>query len=225
MKKYIIILIAIAVSCSKKECEYDTQQPCTPSCNLVTDFETQSIGSAGNWQPQALTAIGVQNHSGSKKLFLEDGSGGSNAFNTVDFPKNLIQAGCELSYDVEYVGGLSNGTTATNSLTIYQGNFSTFTFTRRAIFVLKIPNLIVDGAPPKTINVPFSLAFGSSLPSNAYGDWVLVGGATIPTAADIANFNALITNIDGVNLSVDNGANPAEKWWYDNFCIKECCPK
>ena len=225
MKKYIkaiaLGLTLIIVSCAENEkCGYD----CIPSCNLLTDFENQTIGSAGNWQPIALASVGVQIRSGSKKLRLVDDSGASSAFNERDFPTNLITAGCEFSYDVEYdSGSVANLPTASNSLQIYQGTFSAIT--RRATFVLNSANLIASLVAPKTIKVPLTLASGSSLPSNSFGQWVLAGGSSTPTPADIANFNALIQNINGVYFFVDSGSNPSEIWWYDNFCFTQCCPQ
>ena len=68
------------------------------------------------------------------------------------------------------------------------------------------------------------MATGTTLPSNAYGDWVLIGGSPTPTPADIAAFNALIVNSDGVSFPIDSGANPVEQWWYDNFKFTQCCP-
>ena len=185
----MLFAIVIFNSCTKTTCNYNE---CNPTCKNFENFENYAINSFGNWQQVALTTIGVVNKGGTKKLYLEDGSGGSNAYNITDFPKNLLESGCELSYDVEYLSGANNGTTATNSIGIYQGVFPTLTFTRRAFFRLKAPHLIVDAAPVKTIKVPIALASGTALPSNAYGDWILVGGAAIPTAADIANFNTLI---------------------------------
>jgi hypothetical protein len=217
----LVFLIIFIGSCTKTTCDYTD---CKATCKNFEDFESYGIGTFGNWQQVNLSAIGVQNRLGSKRLRLDDASGGSYAFNTTDFPRNLVTAGCELSYDVEYSAGTSNGTTANSSIGIYQGSFPTLTFTRRAFFQLKVPNLIVDGAAPRNIKVPLALATGTSLPSNAYGDWILVGGASVPTPSDIADFNALIQNIAGLYLPVDNGANPAEIWWYDNFCFTQCCP-
>ena len=231
MKKYLksisLCLILVSFSCSDDEsCAYDTdkQIPCVPGSTLLDDFENYTIGTAGNWQQQFLSFMEVVTKSGSKKLYFRDDSGGSNAYNTLDFPKDLTQAGCEFTYDVEYDAGFANAPSTTNSLSIYKGNFSTLTFTSRAVFILKAPNLIVSGAAAKTIIVPLTLATGTTLPSNAYGDWVLIGGSPTPTPADIAAFNALIVNIDGVSFPIDSGSNPVEQWWYDNFKFTQCCP-
>lgn len=230
MKKYIknigLCLLLLGISCSDDDkCGYNTDDnDCVPGSTLIDDFENYTIGTAGNWQQISLASMQVVTKSGSKKLYFQDASGGSNAFNTIDYPTNLVQAGCEFTYDVEYDAGSSNAPSTTNSLSIYKGNFSTLTFTSRAAFVLKAPNLIVSGAAPKTIVVPLALASGTSLPSNAYGDWVLIGGSSTPTPADIAAFNALIVNIDGISFPIDSGSNPAEQWWYDNFKFTQCCP-
>ncbi len=76
-----------ALACKKETCEYTT--PCVESCKLFEDFEDDALGTSGNWQTLDATAT-VQAHGGSNTLYLLDASGGSNAYNNVDFPKNLI---------------------------------------------------------------------------------------------------------------------------------------
>jgi len=206
-------------SCKNEGCGY--ADPCIEICQLLDDFEATETGTPGNWQTLAANAS-IQVQGSTKTLHLQDQSGASWAFNNVDFPGDLIQAGCELRYDVEYQAGASNGTTTSNSIHIYQGS-SPAAATAKANFVLNSSSLIVSGAGVSNIVVPIELATGSALPSNAFGQWFLTGGAVIPTPADIAAFNTLIQNINGVGFFVDNGSNPAEDWWYDNFCFQQCC--
>ena len=217
LKTTCLLLLIVTTACNTEECGY-----CSPGCNLLTDFESEIIGS-GNWQPFQST-VNIETYSGSKRLHLVDGFLASSVFNEVDFPLNLLTAGCELSYDVEfYSGSVANLSTSSNSLNIYQGAFNSFT--SRAIFVLNPANEIISLAAPKTIKIPLALATGTSLPSNSFGAWFLAGGSSPSTPADIANFNALIQNIDGISFFIDSGDNISEEWWYDNFCFTQCCPQ
>jgi hypothetical protein len=187
----------------------------------MEDFDDDAVGTTGNWvTTDALASVQVQG--GTNTLYAEDLSGGSSFYNNVDFPKDMHAAGCELHYDVEYLAGSSNGTSAPNSINIYTGP-SLPASTARAFFVLNSGSLIPSGGGVTHIVVPLELATGTTLPSNAFGQWMIIGGGTTTTATDVANFNALIQNIDGAGFVVDNGGNPAEKWWYDNFCFQQCC--
>ena len=206
-------------ACKNEGCGYS--EPCEEFCQLFEDFEDDVVGASGNWQTLAAT-VSVQVQGGTNTLYLLDGSGGSWTYNNSDFPKDLIEAGCELRYDVEYNAGDMNTPTAANSIHIYQGA-DPVSAASRAYFLLNSGSLIPSGGGVVNIVVPLELASGSTLPSNAFGEWVLVGGSAIPTAADIAAFNNLIQNISGVALVADNGGNPAEQWWYDNFCFQQCC--
>ncbi|MBL7827670.1 MAG: hypothetical protein JNJ57_13655 [Saprospiraceae bacterium] len=216
----ILSLILIAMNaCNEPVCGYE--EPCEERCELFEDFETDPVGPTTNWLTTAANAS-IQVQGGSNTLYLQDLSGGSSAYNTIEFPKNLLEAGCELHYSVQYLAGSSNATSAPNSINIFTGT-SLATATTRAYFELNSGSAIVSGATPVTIEVPLELASGGALPSNAFGTWKLIGGSTVPTPADIAAFNTLIQNIDGVGFVVDNGGNPAEEWWYDDFCFWQCC--
>ena len=218
----IAILSVITFGCEdeKEACAYF--KPCEPSCNLFEDFESKELGAFGNWQGIAIDDLQFQTFGGSTTLYVEDGSGGSWAYNNVNFPKNLLEQGCALNYDFAYLSGGANPPTTDNGIVIYKGP-TPATNTSLAIFVLNTASVITSGDPLTTIEVPLELATGTMLPSNSYGEWVL-GGVTLPyTAADIATFNALIQDIDGVAFAIDEGGNPAEKWWFDNFCFQQCC--
>ncbi len=224
----LIVLVVISfISCKKEECTYNEGDsisiPCEEICNSIEDFEDDTVGTFGNWlgiDIQPTSSILLQNSS--NVLYAEDGSGASWVYNTTDFPTNLMGTGCELQYDVQYEAGSSNSATTNNSVSVFLGG-SPAIFTERATFELKSPNLITSGDPVKTIIVPLELASGTTLPSNIFGEWVMTGGPTY-SAAQIAAFNSLMQNSNGIGFFLDEGNNPAEEWYYDNFCIKNCCP-
>ena len=217
-----LILLLNFISCNDDEsCEYVIAD-CEETCEIFEDFEDETIGSAGNWQSIANSAIGVSfdTATNSNVLAVQDGSGESLIFNTADFPTNLLDGGCELKYDARFDFSTAN---ASNSLIIYQGT-SPLAYTFRAQFSLNPTSAHIVGGAMKTIAVPLELASGTSLPSNSYGEWKLIGASNPLTTTDITNFNNLIQNIDGVSMRID-GAGGTESWWFDNFCFTQCCPE
>lgn len=224
-KPLFLSFILITVSCNTDDeaCGYDDF--CEASCELFEDFEKTDVGGSGNWLGLSLRDLEVQLRGGSNVLFVDDGSGASWAYNTTDFPNNLLDAGCALRYDVEYAAGASNSATTNNSLVIFDGT-NPSSSTNMASFVLNPASLIISGNAPVTIEVPLELATGTTLPSNAFGAWTIngVSNTAPPTAADILAFNTLIQNSNGVAFFIDEGSNPVENWWFDNFCFKQCCP-
>ena len=220
--KYTSILFSLFVflnllSCNNESCDYD----CVETCNLYEDFESETIGSPGNWIGRATRSLQFANKNGSQVLYVRDGSGGTIAYNSVDFPSNFNAQGCALKFDVEYVAGSSNANTTDNGIGIYSGT-NPLSATARAFFTLNGTNLITSLNPAKTIEVPLELAVGTTLPSNSMGSWTVFPSST--PAADVITFNSLIQNNTGIYFSIDEGGNPAEQWWFDNFCFKQCCP-
>ena len=226
----ITFSVLLFFSCKKEECVYSEGEsisiPCEEICNSIEDFEDDALGTLGNWigifiQPSS----SIISQNGNSLLYVEDDQGGSWVYDTTDFPANFIDAGCELQYDVQYEAGSSNSATTDNSVSIFQGS-SPVNITKRAVFILKSPNLITSGDPVKTIIVPLELAVttGTTLPSNAYGEWFLTGTTGPPySPTQIADFNSLMQSNNGIGFTIDEGGNPSEKWYFDNFCIKNCC--
>ncbi len=229
MKNKILILGILFVigyiSCTKeKECTYEAVQPCEEVCNMFEDFENMQPGSSGNWESINASPPVVVEDNGNNYLVVKDQSGASWLYNVTDFPTNLLEQGCKLKYDVIYkAGGSGNSLTTDNSLTIFQGP-SPANATLIASFQLNSTHLIQANNPFTTIEVPLEQASGSSLPSNAFGEWRMAGGPPY-TAAQINDFNNLIQNISGIGFFLDEGANPSEVWYYDNFCFQNCCDK
>lgn len=221
----VMSLAILGVSCSDDECGYESEilePPCEEFCELLTDFESEEIGPAVNWQSINANNVEIISRNASQVLQAIDASGGSVVYNDIDFPSDFIAAGCELHYDVEYMAGSSNSATSDNSIGIYQGG-NLVIGSPRAFFVLNPASLLQSGAAPVTIRVPLELASGRSLPSNSMGEWVLAGATGPPTAADIATFNSLIQNAVGLGFGLDEGSNPSERWYWDNFCFVQCC--
>ena len=216
----LALILSIPLSCSDEGCDYDVI-PCTESCDVFEDFEDKILGTQGNWIGITTNNVEFQTRGGSQVLYVQDGSGGTIAYNGVDFPSDLNAQGCELNLDIEYLSGGSNGNTTDNGIGIYSDT-DPLSAAVRAFFVLNASNLIVSGNAPTTIQVPLDLASGVVLPSNSFGTWV-ISPSTTP-AADVASFNTLIQNAQGVYFAIDEGSNPAEQWWFDNFCFKQCCP-
>ncbi len=226
MKKKIFILSllvsAIYSSCVKDSaCDYEAVIPCVEECTMYEDFEDERPGPANNWQSIAASSPEIVQDNGNNSLYVKDQSGASWVYTTT-FPANLLEQGCKLKYDVIYItGGTGNSATTDNSLTIFQGT-SPSNATLRANFVLNNTHLIPSNAPFTNIEVPLELASGTTLPSNAFGEWNMPGGPPY-TTAQINDFNNLIQNISGVAFFLDEGANPSEEWFFDNFCFQNCC--
>lgn len=226
MKKIILALLLLVgyTSCVKeKGCGYKSLEPCEEICTMFEDFENFQPGSAGNWQSILASTPNVVQNSGNNSLHIKDQSGGSWLYNVTDFPTNLLEQGCKLKYDVIYeAGGSGNSLTTNNSISIFQGA-SPSTATKLATFKLNTASLIAANSPFTTIVVPLELASGNLLPSNTFGEW-RIGSGPPYTSAQINDFNNLIQNISGVGFFLDEGSNPSEEWYFDNFCFQNCCP-
>ncbi len=215
----------IYTSCVKEsECAYEAVIPCEEVCTMFEDFESYREGSSGNWNSIAASVPAVIIDNGNKTLHVKDQSGASWLYNATDFPANLLEQGCKLKYDVIYMaGGQGNSVTTDNSITIFQGS-DPANATLIASFTLNSTHLIQANSPFTTIEVPLELGTGTTLPSNAFGEWRMAGGPPY-TASQINDFNNLIQNISGVAFFLDEGANPSEEWFFDNFCFQNCCDK
>ncbi len=230
--QYGVYTVEIIPECNGKPCEpcrfYVKIEDCVQGdCVMYEDFQDDRPGSFAGWQVINASNQTVQSQGDNQYITFQDGSGASWAY-TSGFPSNLIAAGCELHYDVWFYANAYNNTVTTNSIHIYQGT-SPANSTLRAYFKLNNASAIVSSATPnfQTIVVPLELAtLSGGLPSNSYGQWMLVGASSPLTPADIANFNTLIQNISGIAFFLDTGSNPAEIWRFDNFCfVKTCCKK
>jgi hypothetical protein len=100
---------------------------------------------------------------------------------------------------------------------IFSGSVSTL----RAIFRVTNPAFITDPSGPNPgwhhICAPIGLESGGVLPSNSYGHWEMVFGTP-------ADWNTLISNVDGIIFPIDFDPNPAEEAGYDNICLDTCPP-
>lgn len=229
MKNNWLILTLLSTifisSCKQQEtCDYEAIEPCVEECAMYEDFQDDSLGVATNWESVNASDAQIVEAGSNKYLTVRDLSGASYLYNNTDFPANLIEQGCVLKYDVIYeAGGSGNNLSTDNSIIIYQGS-APQTATLRANFVLNSSSLITNNQPFTTIEVPLELADPSSgaLPSNAFGEW-RIGSGPPYTAAQINDFNTIIQNISGIAFFLDEGSNPAEIWYFDNFCFQNCC--
>ncbi|MEE9350530.1 MAG: hypothetical protein V3U80_10820 [Flavobacteriaceae bacterium] len=225
VKTGFFIMILSFTACNESDCKYDTDD-CEEFCEMFEDFEDDTIGTNGNnWLGIDDDGISIVLRNGTNVLEAIDDSGASFVYNVSNYiPENFIDEGCEFRYDVEYDAiSNSNGATTDNSLFIFTGT-NPLLYGSGAVFVLNSSSLIVSGAAPTTIRVPLELATGTTLPSNSMGNWVLSGSTGATTAADVASFNTIIQNVNGMAFFLDEGSNPSEEWWYDNFCFWQCCP-
>ena len=191
---------------------------CVEGCCLE-DFEDEAVGTKGQWQVVSGT-LSVINDAPPRFHVLRgvDGQGGSNFYNPIEYDGNWIQKykGC-FCFDIRYDNNSStNSATGTNTLNIHNGN-NIANSTLRAVFVTSpVGNNWVRKC------APVALA-GASLPSNNDGQWVMV--PSINATVDAANFNSLITSVQGVSFLLDFGniANdPSELLYIDNICIEKC---
>ena len=240
LKIITIIILTLGVvnltNCKKDECEYN--KLCNESLNLINDFTNSPINTLGNWQSIGLNYAGVN---GNKELYTVDGPTGSYIYNLTDFPQNLIEAGCELLYDVRYLDTAGGNSNSVKSIWIFDGP-TPFTGTNFAA-KFELSTSIVSGATSMTsIVVPLALGNDNvttgplSLPSNSYGQWKIVSpsgsgnehGSVPLTANLVTQFNDRISGVSGGSgigflLDLQGTPNPNERWWFDNFYIKSCC--
>ena len=92
------------------------------ACNTIEDFETTPVGTMGNWEESNMIDQRIQNILNNNVMYTNDGSGATYLFNNTDFPVNLLEAGCELRYDVKYDDGIDSAQMNTvNSIWIFDG--------------------------------------------------------------------------------------------------------
>ncbi len=226
----ITFSLLLFFSCKKEECAYNEGDsfsiPCEEICNTIEDFEETAIGTLGNWVGENAVNASIILQDNSNVLFAQNSIDVSWLYNQTDFPADLHSLGCELQYDVQYIAGITNPTTTAISVTVFQGGPPPAPFTNSAVFILNSSNLITSGDPMKTIVVPLELALttGTTLPSNAYGEWSMSGTTgTSYTPAQITVFNSLMQSNNGIGFSLDEGQGSNNRWYYDNFCITTCC--
>ncbi|MBA4407699.1 hypothetical protein C0389_10520, partial [bacterium] len=180
-----------------------------PNC---TDFEN---GTSNGWQVNN-TLMSIQQNGNNHFIQTTDQSGASSFYNTskplIGNWTNLISNGCgSLCFDVNFLygGNPFNGVNPPQTFTPYiaiEGNgFS-------AAFVVNNPITVGDGWHSYCAPLSYLNSDGT-LPSNSDGYWVMGVG----TAND---WNTLLSNVTKVRLPVDPTSYQAEKFGYDNICLK-----
>ncbi|MEZ4931618.1 MAG: hypothetical protein R2788_05750 [Saprospiraceae bacterium] len=195
--------------------------------NFCYDFNNYSVTSSpttplNNWQAENgnFEYSNLQSQNGSSDLYLRayDRSGGSWAYNTIDYSgdwSNKRDGQC-LCYDFRIFNGAGGSTTAPTSLYIFNGS-SPANENSMAVFNLTTAVSIEDGWV--TFCPPLGMADGNgNLPSNSNGQWAMTGGGTA------TDWNNLIQNVSGIALRLDlpGTQSPTEIYGYDNICMKEC---
>jgi hypothetical protein len=99
---------------------------------------------------------------------------------------------------------------------IYSGSHTTLS----AVFRVTNPAFITDPSGPNPgwhhICAPIDFESGGILPSNSYGYWEVMYG-------NPADWNTLISDVDGIEFPIDFVPNPAEEAGYDNICLRADC--
>lgn len=187
------------------------QAPCS-------DFNSTTFPS-GNWVPAPFPNGNVTVSSGSPNtldgsqfLKLVDDSGGSLLINTIDF-KNLgqrFQGQC-LFFDfyLENDGTFNGSPPIHPSIHIMSGS-------KIITFVANIT--VTEGSGWVRVRAPIANCTGSVLPSNSEGTWTMDPSS----GTTCTDFNTIINNSTAVMITPDYTANPVERVWYDNICVKPC---
>jgi hypothetical protein len=188
---------------------------------FCTDFED---GTSGGWQVNN-TGMIIKPTGGNPGKYVEttDQSGSSYFFNeSTSYTGNwgdLMTDSCgSLCFDVNYLyngnpyGGTNPPLTVTPSISISGNGF-------RASFYAANPITVGDGwhsycAPLKYLNSD------GTMPSNADGHWVMNTGTP-------NDWNTLLSNVTRVSLPTDPTSYQAERFGFDNICIRntgDCNP-
>ncbi len=161
-------------------------------------------------------------------LVLTDDFNGSIAINNTDFGGNwlqLAQDGC-LCFDYKVDWSAIDGSNAGSfpKFNIYTGpaigtlndyqNTST-----RAVFVGNINNPLLQDNVWGHYCLPIRLSANGLLPSNSFGEWLVVKNGVVQAGAVAASeWDMLIQNVTGIVLPTDYNSNPSEDVYFDNFC-------
>ncbi|MBI1939423.1 MAG: T9SS type A sorting domain-containing protein [Ignavibacteriales bacterium] len=189
--------------------DFGNRETLESSC---TDFED---GTSGGWQVNN-TQMSIQQADNNHFIQTTDQSGASYFFNNSrPFTGNwssLFANGCgSLCFDVSFLygGNPYNGVNPPQTFTPYiaiEGNgFS-------ARFITNNPITVGDGwhsycAPLNYLNSD------GTLPSNSDGHWIITTGSA-------NDWNSLLSNVTKVILPVDPTSYQAERFGYDNICLK-----
>jgi uncharacterized repeat protein (TIGR01451 family) len=218
--QYGLYKFTLIPSCGGKECPpcvfYVNIKDCDEDCKNFENFEQYNLNDPAGWNVINAYNDGVLQSGNNKFIQFRDGSGSSFAYKNFTSPKNLLSEGCALKYDLSYSSGQHNSPSTDQGIIIYAGSSPAIGTNK---FMFKLNPSISSGSGFVTIEVPLKQATGGQLPGNSFGQWIPLG-STSPN-----DFNFVITNASGIAFYLDEGANPAEVWKFDNFCFKNCCKR
>lgn len=217
------------------------------NAQICIDFED---GNSSNWTGYGLNSLPhttsqPQNLSNpSTYLTFTDGSGGSVAVNHLNFSGNWLEMAEDscLCFDYRVKWNSSVGTTRTGpSFAIYQSSSLLNSQTDYTSLIFgsgphsnRIMAVFVSSSSSPIQNdiwasycLPIAIATGNSLPSNAYGTWIIrqgPGTTNLTGTAAVNAWNQLIVNVTGLLLDSDYNGQPSEVISFDNFCW-DCEPQ
>lgn len=185
------------------------------SAQFCEDFNDQNISNWNGVAAGASTADPLGPSGNSDDFFLHsyDASGSSYIYNDVDYGGDWREYNGQcLCWDFQVIedGGL--GEPLSPRLIIYSG--SPTSPTAAATFVATVQT-VEDGGWVH-VCAPIEICEGTTLPSNANGEWVMSAGL------ECDDWNTLLSNIDGIRFYLDLTSSPTEEYGYDNICIQDC---
>ncbi len=200
-----------------------------PPSSDCEDFNT----SPGHWMrsnvssyygnhvyPSTNTETGSSGQAGDYALDGFDDSGADRLYNQVDYKGNILERGECFCFDFKVINS-ELADSVQPVIYFYQGDISTSPVDITKQIVFKANHYYTNEDGWIRICAPLELAV-DGLPSNGEGQWS-VSGSTGNTAQDIANFNDVITNLDGIYFYLDMCSDPREVYAFDNICISDDC--
>ena len=191
-----------------------------PPC---ADFNDVNAG-VGNFAPVPVGGVNYQisgsldlnTFDNTRFLRLSDKENASDFVNSVDYKnlgKRFLGQCLYFDYYVEDDAGgpdgMLSGTPVHPYITLRAGS--------KSITFIGTANL-TTGSGWVRVQAPIAHSNGTSLPSNAYGTWIMSPGMTL------ADFNDVIDNSEALVLSPEINSTWNEIVGFDNICIKECNP-
>lgn len=221
MKKIIVFFVSLSYSLALfsqvEKCQNFNE-------NTVSEWATNSTCSLvtlqGNWKARMarLKYDNMNSQDGPSDVYLKIKDKPSSVcqswiFNNTDFNGNWPGISQCFCYDFRLFNG-GNTDTPPSALRIYSGADNPFSAPYVAEFILNDPISIEYGWTG--VCTPIQLA-GFELPANSFGHWEMKS----PEDGGPAEWNSLISNVDGIAFKVDINSG-TEEYGIDNICFKQC---
>lgn len=180
-----------------------------------TGFESGNEG----WTTYNATNLGISSPSldGTNYLTIKDASGPSFIMNNTSYNGSWEKYNDKcICYDYKALNdGYSNSVANINAmLYLYQGA-NPHTATLRARFIPY--NQVTENDPWTRFCAPIEFISGTTLPSNSYGQWVMLTGSP-------SDWNTLLSSVSGLAFAIDLAGSSlqTEILGIDNICIEDC---